>query len=492
MSRRVFFKDNEAQGFSAYGLLLDTLFRQLKAMGIPGYFPYEYHEDMSCDYAELVSFFGEEFGRIAEQEDDASNLSILSKHVSLRGILLDRYRKDIERYIAARNSLSIGHLKKVEEEHEPSWGELLDSAVEEDKAGEVEEKDNGREHQDNEENQGVLNSALVNSFLAAVQGAHAVDDSTAPEYVEEDDEEPVGGYYEDEGPSVLPEDEDEEDDEEEEGYSELPADEDEEDPSVLPEDDDEEDPSVLPEDDEDDEDEDTDEEDSSVLPDDEDDGYSSELPEDEEDDGYSSDLPADDDDDEYSSELPADEDENEDDDEYSSELPADEDEDDDDDDEADSSVLPEDDEDEGYSSELPEDEDDDEYSSELPDDDEDDGYSSELPADEDDDEDEDYSSELPEDDDEDEGYSSELPEDDYDEDSGVLPDDDDEGYSSSSKPAPQSKPYISPMMSYSAPVSPMVVRPGYVRGIPGRETQEAVLDMMNKLANNIKGWFSRL
>ena len=48
------------------------------------------------------------------------------------------------------------------------------------------------------------------------------------------------------------------------------------------------------------------------------------------------------------------------------------------------------------------------------------------------------------------------------------------------------------MMSYSAPVSSMVVRPSYARGIPGRETQEAVLDMMNKLANNIKGWFSRL
>lgn len=474
MSRRVFFRDDEAQGFSTYGLLLDTLFRQLKAVGVAGYFPYEYQEDMRCGYAELVSFFGEEFGRLAEQEGDTSNLSILSKHVSLRGLLLEKYRKGNERYLAARNSLSIKSLKKAEEVNEPSWDKLYASAEAEDARREEGIRDSG---------EGKPDSAVVNSFLAAIKGAHAVDDSVAPEYVEEDDEEPVSGYSseedwgEDDDPSVLPADEDEEEGEEEdgeddEGYDVLPADGDEE-----------EDPSVLPEDE----------------------GYSSELPEDEDDEEYSSELPADDDE-EDSSVLP--EDDDEDDEEYSSELPADDDSDEDagysselpeDDDEDDYSTLPEDEDDEEYSSELPADDDDEEYSSELPADEdaeEDDGYSSELPEDDDEDysselpedEDEDYSSELPADDDED--YSSELPEDDDDGDSGVLPDDDSEP--APFKPAPQPKAYTSPMMSYSAPVSSMVVRPSYARGIPGRETQEAVLDMMDRLANNIKGWFSRL
>lgn len=510
MSRRVFFRDSEAQGFTTYGLLLDTLFRQLKTVGIAGYFPYEYREDMSCDYAELVSFFGEEFGRLAEQEADASNLSILSKHVSLRGILLERYRKDNERYIAARNSLSIGRLKRVEDKNEPSWAELVASAEDEDKKEKAEGAKESEDAEGTEESEGAgirdsdkgqQNSAAMNSFLAAIKGAHAVDDSISPEYIEEDDEEPVSGYSseedwgEDEDPSVLPADEDEEEGEEgsedDEGYDVLPADdgEEEEGYDVLPADDeDDEDPSVLPADDDE-------EEDPSVLPDDEDeDGeeYSSELPADE-DEEDSSVLPEDDDEDdeEYSSELPADEDSDEDS-GYSSELPADDDEEDsstlpdDEDDEEYSSELPSDDDDEEYSSELPADEDEDEdsgYSSELPEDDDDDDYSSELPADEDDD----YSSELPADDDDDEDYSSELPDDD---DSGVLPDDDSE--QASFKSASQPKAYTSPMVPYSAPVSSMVVRPSYARGIPGRETQEAVLDMMNKLANNIKGWFSRL
>ena len=461
MSRRVFFRDNEAQGFSTYGLLLDTLFRQLKTVGVAGYFPYEYQEDMRCGYAELVSFFGEEFGRFAEQEGDTSNLSILSKHVSLRGMLLEKYRKDNERYLAARNSLSIKSLKKAEEVNEPSWDKLYASAEAEDARGEEGIKGSG---------EGKPDSAVVNSFLAAINGAHAVDDSSAPAYVE-DDEEPVGGYFSDE----------------DEEYS-----------SELPDDDDEEYSSELPDDD--------DEEYSSELPDD-DDEYSSELPDDDED---SSELSEDDDEyDEDSSELPEDDDEY---DEDSSELP-------DDDEEGCSSELPEDDEDgkdglsefpdndddEGYSSELLEDdegdpselpEDDDEDSSELPEDD-DEEDSSELPADDDDEYDDEDSSELPEDDDDDydEEDSSELPDDEYDEeDSSELPDDEDSselpaGYSSN-LPAGRvvSKPRV-----YAAPVvSNMVVRPSYARGIPGRETQEAVLDMMDRLANNIKGWFSRL
>ena len=435
MSRRVFFRDNEAQGFSTYGLLLDTLFRQLKTVGVAGYFPYEYQEDMRCGYAELVSFFGEEFGRLAEQEGDTSNLSILSKHVSLRGMLLEKYRKDNERYLAARNSLSIKSLKKAEEVNEPSWDKLYASAEAEDARGEEGIKGSG---------EGKPDSAVVNSFLAAINGAHAVDDSSAPAYVE-DDEEPVGGYFSDE----------------DEEYS-----------SELPDDDDE--------------------EYSSELPDDDDDEYSSELPED--DDEYSSELPDDDEYDEDSSELPEDEEEG-----YSSELPED-----DEDGEDNLSEFPDDD-DEGYSSELPEDdegdpselpEDDDEDSSELPEDD-DDEDSSELPADDDDEYDDEDSSELPEDDDDDydEEDSSELPDDEYDEeDSSELPDDEDSselpaGYSSN-LPAGRvvSKPRV-----YAAPVvSNMVVRPSYARGIPGRETQEAVLDMMDRLANNIKGWFSRL
>ena len=438
MSRRVFFRDSEAQGFSTYGLLLDTLFRQLKAMGVAGYFPYEYQEDMRCGYAELVSFFGEEFGRLAEQEGDTSNLSILSKHVSLRGLLLEKYRKDNERYLAARNSLSIKSLKKAEEVNEPSWDKLYASAEAEDARGEEGIKDSG---------EGKPDSAVVNSFLAAINGAHAVDDSSAPAYVE-DDEESVGGYF---------------------------SDEDEEYPSELPDDDeDEEYSSELPDDDEG-------EEYSSELPDDEEDGeYSSELPDDEEDgEGGLSELP--DDDDEYSSELP------EDDEEDSSELPADEEY-----DEEDSSELPADDDDEYDEdpSELPADDDDDydEDSSELPDDDDDeyDEDSSELP---DDDEYNEDPSELPADDDDDyDEDSSELPDDD-EEDSSELPTDAEAGYSSKlpvGRVVPKPSVYVAPV------VSNMVVRPNYARGIPGRETQEALLDMMDRLANNIKGWFSRL
>ena len=324
MSRRVFFKDDEAQGFSTYGLLLDTLFRQLKAVGVAGYFPYEYQEDMRCGYAELVSFFGEELGRLAEQEGDASNLSILSKHVSLRGLLLEKYRKDNERYLAARNSLSIKSLKRAEEVNEPSWDKLYASAEAEDARGEEGIEDSG---------EGKPDSAVVNSFLAAINGAHAVDDSSAPAYVE-DDEEPVGGYFSDEDeeyPSELPEDD--EDEEYNEDFLEL-LDDDEEDSSELPEDDDEEYSSELPDDEEDGEDS------LSELPDDDDEGYSSELPED--------------DDEEDSSELP---DDDEYDDEDFSELP-----DDDDYDEEDSSELPDDDEyDDEDSSELP---DDDEYDAE--------------------------------------------------------------------------------------------------------------------------------
>ena len=485
MSRRVFSRDSEAQGFSTYGLLLDTLFRQLKAVGVAGYFPYEYQEDMRCGYAELVSFFGEEFGRLAEQEGDTSNLSILSKHVSLRGLLLEKYRKDNERYLAARNSLSIKSLKRAEEVNEPSWDVLYASAEAEDARREEGIRDSG---------EGKPDSAVVNSFLAAINGAHAVDDSSAPVYVE-DDEEPVGGYFSDEDeeyPSELPDDDDDEYDED---SSELPDD-DEEDSSELPEDDDEEYSSELPDDDDEysselpDDDEDSSElpdddeydEDSSELPEDDDEDYS-ELPDDEEDgeDGFSE-LPDDDDDEGYSSELPEDDDE-----EDSSELP-----DDDEYDNEDSSELPDDDDyDEEDSSELPDDDDEyDEDSSELPDDDDDeyDEDSSELP-DDDDEYDEDFS-ELPADDDDeyDEEDSSELPDDD-DEDSSELPPDAEAGYSpklSAERVVPNPRVYVAPV------VSNMVVRPSYARGIPGRETQEAVLDMMDRLANNIKGWFSRL
>ena len=449
MSRRVFFRDNEAQGFSTYGLLLDTLFRQLKVVGVAGYFPYEYQEDMRCGYAELVSFFGEEFGRLAEQEGDTSNLSILSKHASLRGMLLEKYRKDNERYLAARNSLSIKSLKKVEEVNEPSWDKLYASAEAEDARGEEGIKDSG---------EGKPDSAVVNSFLAAINGAHAVDDSSAPAYVE-DDEEPVGGYFSDE---------------DEDGFSELPDD-DEEYSSELPDDEeyDEEYSSELPDDDDDGEDgfselpdyEEYDEEDSSELPDDEeyDEEDSSELPDDDEEDGFSEHPDVEEYDEEDSSELP--------------------------DDEEDYSELPDDEEyDEEYSSELPDDEEYDEDSSELPDDEEYDEDSSELPDDDEYDED---SSELPADDDEeyDEEDSSELPDDEYDEDSSELPDDEEAGYSPklpAEKFVPKPSVYVAPV------VSNMVVRPSYARGIPGRETQEAVLDMMDRLANNIKGWFSRL
>ena len=436
MSRRVFFRDSEAQGFSTYGLLLDTLFRQLKTVGISQYFPYEYREDMSCDYAELVSFFGEVFGRLAEQEGDASNLSILSKHVSLRGILLERYRKDNEKYLAAVNSLSIGSLKRVVEVDEPSWDKLYASAEEEDTEEEYQEGIKAS-------SEGKSTSAAMNSFLAAINGIHAVDDSVAPSYVEEDVDEPVGGSFSNEDYSwedggILPDDDEGED--EWEGSDTLPGDDEDnwEGSDTLPEDEDEEE-----------------EENEGVLPDDEDEGGVVALP----------------------VELPVDED---------------------------SGVLPDDDE-EDYSSELPEDDDEEDYSSELPEDDDegdhrvlpdDEDYSSELPADDDE---EDYSSELPADD---EDYTVELPEGDDEGDLGVLPDDE-EDYSTElpddedNVDTVKSKAYTVPtsVVSYSTnipPVPAMVVRPSYARGIPGRETQEAVLDMMNKLANNIKGWFSRL
>ena len=431
MSRRVFFRDSEAQGFSTYGLLLDTLFRQLKTVGISQYFPYEYREDMSCGYAELVSFFGEAFGKLAEQEGDASNLSILSKHVSLRGILLERYRKDNEKYLAAVNSLSIGSLKRVVEVDEPSWDKLYASAEEEDTEEEYQEGIKAS-------SEGKSTSAAMNSFLAAINGTHAVDDSVAPAYVEGDVDEPVGGSFSNEDYSweeekgILPDDDEEEGEDEWEGSDTLPEDDEDawEGSDTLPEDEDEE------------------EENEGVLPDDEDEGGVVALP----------------------VELPVDED---------------------------SGVLPDDDE-KDYSSELLEDDDEEDYSSELPEDDDEEDLSSELPEDDDE---EDYSSELLEDDDE-EDYSSELLEDDDEEDLGVLPNDeedystelpDDEDNVDTVKP----KAYTVPtsVVSYSTNIPPapaMVVHPSYARGIPGRETQEAVLDMMNKLANNIKGWFSRL
>ena len=444
MSRRVFFRDSEAQGFSTYGLLLDTLFRQLKTVGISQYFPYEYREDMSCGYAELVSFFGEAFGKLAEQEGDASNLSILSKHVSLRGILLERYRKDNEKYLAAVNSLSIGSLKRVVEVDEPSWDKLYASAEEEDTEEEYQEGIKAS-------SEGKSTSAAMNSFLAAINGTHAVDDSVAPAYVEGDVDEPVGGSFSNEDYSweeekgILPDDDEEEGEDEWEGSDTLPEDDEDawEGSDTLPEDEDEE------------------EENEGVLPDDEDEGGVVALP----------------------VELPVDED--------SGVLP--------DDDEKDySSELLEDDDEEDYSSELPEDDDEEDLSSELPEDDDEEDYSSELLEDDDE---EDYSSELLEDDDE-EDYSSELLEDDDEEDLGVLPNDeedystelpDDEDNVDTVKP----KAYTVPtsVVSYSTNIPPapaMVVHPSYARGIPGRETQEAVLDMMNKLANNIKGWFSRL
>ena len=477
MSRRVFFRDSEAQGFSTYGLLLDTLFRQLKTVGISQYFPYEYREDMSCDYAELVSFFGEVFGRLAEQEGDASNLSILSKHVSLRGILLERYRKDNEKYLAAVNSLSIGSLKRVVEVDEPSWDKLYASAEE--------EEDTEEEYQEGikASSEGKSTSAAMNSFLAAINGIHAVDDSVAPAYVEEDVDEPVGGSFSNEDYSweedggILPDDDEEEGEDEWEGSDTLPEDDEDawEGSDTLPEDDEDNwgGPDTFPDD------EDEEEENEGVLPDDEDEGGvvalpvelpadedSGVLPDDDDEEDYSSELPEDDDEEDYSSELPEDDDEED----YSTELPEG--------DEGDLGVLPDD---EDYSSEIPADDDD--YSTELPEDDDEEDYSPELPAD-----DEDYTVELPEDDDQD--------------DPGVLPDDeedystelpDDEDNVDTVKP----KAYTVPtsVVSYSTNISPapaMVVHPSYARGIPGRETQEAVLDMMNKLANNIKGWFSRL
>ena len=450
MSRRVFFRDSEAQGFSTYGLLLDTLFRQLKIMGISQYFPYEYRGDLSCGYAELVSFFGEAFGRIAEQEGDASNLSILSKHVSLRGILLERYRKDNEKYLAAVNSLSIGSLKRVVEVDEPSWDKLYASAEEEGTEEETQESINVS-------SEGKSTSAAMNSFLAAINGTHAVDDSVAPAYVEEDVDEPVGGSFSNEDYSweeeggILPDDDEEEGEDEWEGSDTLPEDDEDnwEGSDTLPDDEGEEEESegVLP----DDEDEERGNE--GVLPDDEDEESDVALP---------VELPADED----SGVLPDDDEED-----YFTELPED-------DDEGDHRVLPDD---EDYSSELPAD--DEYYSSELPADDDEEDYSSELPAD-----DEDYSSELPEDDDQDDLRVLPNDEEDY---STELPDDEDNV--DTVKP----KAYTVPtsVVSYSTNIPPapaMVVHPSYARGIPGRETQEAVLDMMNKLANNIKGWFSRL
>ena len=127
--RRVFFRDQEEDGFNSYGLLLDTLFRQMKPLGIEGWVVYEYSEDLVSGYADLVGCFGEFFGRLVEQSNDFSNLSIFAQYKSLRKILVDKYRRDNEAYLKAKNSLSFNSLKK--RVSAPSWDDIEEDSEEE-------------------------------------------------------------------------------------------------------------------------------------------------------------------------------------------------------------------------------------------------------------------------------------------------------------------------------------------------------------------------
>lgn len=432
--RRVFFRDQEEDGFNSYGLLLDTLFRQMKPLGIEGWVVYEYSEDLVSGYADLVGCFGEFFGRLVEQSNDFSNLSIFAQYKSLRKILVDKYRRDNEAYLKAKNSLSFNSLKK--RVSAPSWDDIEEDSEEE-------TSPEGEKIQE----EGI--NAFQQALLSAQNNAVVLNDDD----FDEGDEEVFPTSFDDE--------DDSEDDDEETLITGLSDDEDE---SVDDSEDDEDDEETRI---------------TDLSGDDEDDGeefvtdFSDDVDDEEDSDTDSSDD--DDEGEEFVTDFSDDvDDEDEDDDEgeeFITDFSDDADSGDDEDDEGEEFVT-------DFSDDV-DDEDDDEgeefvtdFSDDVDDADEDDDdegeefvtdFSDDVDAEDDDDEGEDFITDFS-DDSNDDVVAPSVP---------------------TASAMPQS------VASSIPPKRPMVLQGDYARGIPGREQQEMLLDFADRVANTFKSWFSK-
>lgn len=431
--RRVFFRDQEEDGFNSYGLLLDTLFRQMKPLGIEGWVVYEYSEDLVSGYADLVGCFGEFFGRLVEQSNDFSNLSIFAQYKSLRKILVDKYRRDNEAYLKAKNSLSFNSLKK--RVSAPSWDDIEEDSEEE-------TSPEGEKIQE----EGI--NAFQQALLSAQNNAVVLNDDD----FDEGDEEVFPTSFDDE--------DDSEDDDEETLITDLSDDEDE---SVDDSEDDEDDEETLI---------------TDLSGDDEDDGeefvtdFSDDVDDEEDSDTDSSDD--DDEGEEFVTDFSDDvDDEDEDDDEgeeFITDFSDDADSGDDEDDEGEEFVT-------DFSDDV-DDEDDDEGEEFVTD------FSDDVDdADEDDDEGEefvtDFSDDVDAEDDDDEGEDFITDFSDDSNDDVVAPS------------VPTASAMLQSVASSIPPKRPMVLQGDYARGIPGREQQEMLLDFADRVANTFKSWFSK-
>ena len=427
--RRVFFRDQEEDGFNSYGLLLDTLFRQMKPLGIEGWVVYEYSEDLVSGYADLVGCFGEFFGRLVEQSNDFSNLSIFAQYKSLRKILVDKYRRDNEAYLKAKNSLSFNSLKK--RVSAPSWDD-----IEEDSEEETLPED------EKIQEEGI--NAFQQALLSAQNNAVVLNDDD----FDEGDEEVFPTSFDDE--------DDSEDDDEETLITDLSDDEDE---SVDDSEDDEDDEETLI---------------TDLSGDDEDDGeefvtdFSDDVDDEEDSDTDSSDD--DDEGEEFVTDFSDDvDDEDEDDDEgeeFITDFSDDADSGDDEDDEGEEFVT-------DFSDDV-DDEDDDEGEEFVTD------FSDDVDAaDEDEEFVTDFSDDVDAEDDDDEGEDFITDFSDDSNDDVVAP----------SVPTASAMPQS--VASSIPPKRPMVLQGDYARGIPGREQQEMLLDFADRVANTFKSWFSK-
>lgn len=427
--RRVFFRDQEEDGFNSYGLLLDTLFRQMKPLGIEGWVVYEYSEDLVSGYADLVGCFGEFFGRLVEQSNDFSNLSIFAQYKSLRKILVDKYRRDNEAYLKAKNSLSFNSLKK--RVSAPSWDDIEEDSEEE-------TSPEGEKIQE----EGI--NAFQQALLSAQNNAVVLNDDD----FDEGDEEVFPTSFDDE--------DDSEDDDEETLITDLSDDEDE---SVDDSEDDEDDEETLI---------------TDLSGDDEDDGeefvtdFSDDVDDEEDSDTDSSDD--DDEGEEFVTDFSDDvDDEDEDDDEgeeFITDFSDDADSGDDEDDEGEEFVT-------DFSDDV-DDEDDDEGEEFVTD------FSDDVDAaDEDEEFVTDFSDDVDAEDDDDEG--EDFITDFYDDsnDDVVAPS------------VPTASAMLQSVASSTPPKRPMVLQGDYARGIPGREQQEMLLDFADRVANTFKSWFSK-
>lgn len=426
--RRVFFRDQEEDGFNSYSLLLDTLFRQMKPLGIEGWVVYEYSEDLVSGYADLVGCFGEFFGRLVEQSNDFSNLSIFAQYKSLRKILVDKYRRDNEAYLKAKNSLSFNSLKK--RVSAPSWDDI--------------EEDSEETSPEDEKIQEEGINAFQQALLSAQNNAVVLNDDD----FDEGDEEVFPTSFDDE--------DDSEDDDEETLITDLSDDEDE---SVDDSEDDEDDEETLI---------------TDLSGDDEDDGeefvtdFSDDVDEEEDSDTDSSDD--DDEGEEFVTDFSDDvDDEDEDDDEgeeFITDFSDDADSGDDEDDEGEEFVT-------DFSDDV-DDEDDDEGEEFVTD------FSDDVDAaDEDEEFVTDFSDDVDAEDDDDEGEDFITDFSDDSNDDVVAP----------SVPTASAMPQS--VASSIPPKRPMVLQGDYARGIPGREQQEMLLDFADRVANIFKSWFSK-